>query len=195
MRLDELKRRTREQMPAKRWQHTLGVVETAVRLAAKYGADPQKAELAAVLHDYCKYWPIDRQIEILRSNPDMPQDLLDYDPQLLHSHVGAWVAREELGVDDEEVLDAIRWHTSGRVGMTTLDKVICLADYIEPGRDFPGVAEIRRLAASSLERALVAGFDSTIQFLIQRGKKIYPLTVMSRNGLIAETEGFNGSIG
>ncbi|GAB2703954.1 bis(5'-nucleosyl)-tetraphosphatase (symmetrical) YqeK [Paenibacillus thermoaerophilus] len=189
MHLNELIERTRSQMPAKRWQHTLGVVETSVKLAEQFGADPRKAEIAAVLHDYCKFWPVDKQLRILRDNPELPQDLPEYDNALLHSHVGAWIARHELGIDDEEVLDAIRWHTSGRVGMTALDKVVCLADYIEPNRDFPGVEKMRELARHSMERALIAGFDSTISFLLQKGKKIYPLTVMSRNALIGELEG------
>jgi len=70
--------------------------------------------------------------------------------------------------------------------MTLLDKIVCLADYIEPGRDFPGVENIRELARSSLEKALIAGFDSTISFLLQQGKTIFPLTVVARNGLIRE---------
>jgi predicted HD superfamily hydrolase involved in NAD metabolism len=176
----------RQQMPEKRWQHTLGVMETAVRLAKQYGADPQKADLAAILHDYCKFWPVEKQAEVIRSNPSLPQDLLDYDKELWHAHAGAFIARTDFGVADEEVLDAIRYHTSGRENMTLLDKVVCLADYIEPGRDFPGVHNIREIAEHSLEKALIAGFDSTISFLLEKGKRIYPLTVMARNSLLNE---------
>jgi len=178
----------RAQMPERRWTHTLGVMESAVQLAHRYGADPVKAELAALLHDVAKYWPIEKQRQIVIEHQLEP-DMLNYDPQLLHSHVGAHIAQERFAINDQEVLDAIRYHTSGREQMSLLDKVLCLADYIEPGRDYPQVEKIRQLAESSLEEALVAGFDSTIQFLISRGKKVYPLTVQARNGLIDEIRG------
>jgi predicted HD superfamily hydrolase involved in NAD metabolism len=185
MNREHLMERTRQQMPSKRWEHTQGVMETAVRLAAKYGADPDKADLAALLHDYCKYWPVEEQIRAYREF-GLPEDALEYDPQLLHGPLAAEVVRRELGVADTEVLDAIRWHTSGRERMTLLDKIVCLADYIEPGRDFPGVHNIREIAEYSLEKALIAGFDSTIRFLIEKGKKVYPLTLLARNALIDE---------
>jgi len=182
---EQLIETVRTQMPEKRWQHTLGVMETAVVLARRFGADPLKADLAAIVHDYCKYWPIKEQERIVREN-GLPQDLLDYGPELLHSHAGAFIAKTQLGIDDEEVLDAIRYHTSGRERMTLLDKVVCLADYIEPGRDFPAVHNIRQIAEHSLERALAASFDSTLAFLLDKGKLIYPLTILSRNGLLCE---------
>ena len=185
MNLEALREATRAQMPEKRWKHTLGVVDTAVRLARKYGGDEAKAELAALLHDYAKAWPVERQAQVIRER-HLPLELLEYDKELWHAHAGAWTVREEHGVDDEEVLDAIRYHTSGRERMTLTDKIVCLADYIEPGRDFPGVERIRKLAERDLEAALVAGFDSTLAHLIEKGKRIFPLTVMARNGLIDE---------
>lgn len=185
MKLEELIERTQEQMPTRRWEHTQGVRQSAVKLAGRFGADPERADLAALLHDYCKYWPVDKQIAAYKSY-GLPQDVLDYDPQLLHGPLAAEIARAELGVADREVLDAIRYHTSGRVSMTLMDKIVCLADYIEPGRDFPQVSRMRELAEKQLEEALLAGFDSTIQFLLSKGKKIYPQTLYARNGLIDE---------
>jgi predicted HD superfamily hydrolase involved in NAD metabolism len=177
--------KVKEQMPAKRWNHTLGVMETAEKLALRYGADVNKAVIAATLHDMCKHWPIDLQEEAIRESGEW-LDVLEYDKQLWHAHAGAYVAARDCGVTDEEVLESIRFHTSGREQMTLLDKVVCLADYIEPGRDFPGVVEMRQLAEKSLEEALVAGFDGTIKFLIERGQIIYPLTVLTRNDLIRD---------
>jgi len=193
MNREPLKESVRSQMPAARWQHTLGVVETSIRLAARYGADPDKAELAAILHDCCKSWPVDRQAAVIREHA-LSEDVLQYDKELWHAIAGAWVAEKEYGVNDPEVLDAIRYHTTGRAGMTLLEKVVCLADYIEPGRDFPAVNNIRELAEHSLEKALVAGFDSTIHFLLDRGKKIYPLTVLTRNALLFELESAGGTM-
>ncbi|OGX68474.1 MAG: phosphohydrolase [Paenibacillus sp. RIFOXYA1_FULL_44_5] len=186
MDLKQLMQKTKEQMPEKRWKHTQGVMDSAVILAERFGADTEQAIIAAVLHDYCKYWPIEQQKEMIREMEEFA-DLLNYDPQLLHGPAAAYVAKQELGIADPLILDAIRYHTSGRAEMTLLDKIICLADYIEPGRDFPGVYKIREIAEYSLERALIAGLDSTIQFLLEKGKKIYPLTIISRNELIEET--------
>jgi predicted HD superfamily hydrolase involved in NAD metabolism len=179
---------TRAQMPSKRWDHTLGVISSAVELAKRFGGDAEKAELAALLHDYCKYWPIEEQRREY-AEEGLDPDLFRYDPQLLHGPLAAEVVRKRYGIGDSEVLDAIRYHTSGRERMTLLDKIVCLADYIEPGRDFPAVHIIREIAEHSLERALVAGFDSTIRFLVEKGKKVYPLTVVARNALIDEIGG------
>lgn len=180
--------RVRSQMPAKRWEHTLGVMETAVRLSRKYGADEDKADRAALLHDYCKYWPVERQRQAVEEQ-EVLRDVLDYDKPLWHAPAAAAVAVKDFAVQDREVLDAIRYHTTGRPGMTLLDKIICLADYIEPGRDFPGVDAIRHLADQSLERALLAGFDSTISHLLAQGVRIYPLMIEARNYLIDELKG------
>jgi predicted HD superfamily hydrolase involved in NAD metabolism len=185
MNLEEMMAVVREQMPNKRWQHTLGVMSESVRLAKRYGGDPDKAELAALLHDMCKAWPIEEQRRVIEENR-LDTDVLDHEKELWHAHAGAQEAKLRFGIDDEEVLDAIRYHTSGRVGMTLLDKIVCLADYIEPGRDFPEVNKIRKLAEHSLEEALVAGYNSTIALLLDRGKNIYPLTVAARNGLLDE---------
>ena len=171
------------QMPDKRWQHTLGVMETSVKLARHYGADPVQAETAAILHDVAKYWPVERMKDIIEQNGLSPE-LLKYDKQLWHAEVGAFVAEQEYEITDPEILGAIRYHTSGREGMSLLEKVVCLADYIEPGRDFPGVDEIRRLSMVSLEEGLIAGFDSTISLLLQKRRIVFPLTVLARNDLV-----------
>ncbi|AIQ40061.1 bis(5'-nucleosyl)-tetraphosphatase (symmetrical) YqeK [Paenibacillus sp. FSL R5-0912] len=172
-----------DQMPDKRWKHTLGVMESSVKLAQRYGADPERAETAAILHDVAKYWPVERMREIIEQN-GLSTELLKYDKQLWHAEVGAFAAEHDYGITDTEVLNAIRYHTSGRENMSLLDKIVCLADYIEPGRDFPGVDEIRRLAKVSLEEGLIAGLDSTISLLLEKRRIVFPLTVLARNDLV-----------
>ncbi|GAB6929518.1 bis(5'-nucleosyl)-tetraphosphatase (symmetrical) YqeK [Paenibacillus sp. JCM 10914] len=184
---EELMNAVSAQMPGKRWEHTLGVMETAVILAERFGADPVKADLASILHDVAKYWPIEKLRQALIDS-GANQELLRHDKQLWHAEVGALVAEQDYGITDLEVLNAIRYHTSGRVEMSLLDKVVCLADYIEPGRDFPDVNNIRDLANHSLEEALIAGLDTTISFLLSRRQIIYPLTVLARNDLIKQME-------
>lgn len=180
---NEMMAAVKAEMPERRWQHTLGVMETSIVLANRFGGDPERAERAAILHDVAKYWATSRMETIIKEQ-QLPQELLAYDKELWHAPVGAFVAERDFGVTDPEILDAIRYHTSGREGMTLMDRIVCLADYMEPGRDFPAVAHIRALAEHSLEKALVAGFDSTIGYLLQQGRRIFPLTVAARNDLI-----------
>ncbi|BAU27147.1 putative HD superfamily hydrolase involved in NAD metabolism [Aneurinibacillus soli] len=184
MNREQLLAAVKEQVTKHRYEHILGVVETAKKLSKRYGADKKKAELAAILHDYCKFWPEEKMKRIIEETPHIPSDLLEYDKELWHAHVGAEVARRELGIEDEDVLDAIRYHTSGRENMTLLERVVCLADYIEPTRQFPGVDELRKLAKEDLDRALAQALGGTITFLVKREKRIYPLTVLARNSLV-----------
>lgn len=182
--------RVKRGMPAKRWQHTEGVMAQSIVLAKRFGADPVKAELAAILHDAAKYWPVEQQKALL-TREQIGLEELACDNALMHAVIGMWLAEHEYGIVDREILDAIRYHTSGREHMTLLDKVVCLADYIEPGRDFPGVEDMRTLAKQDLNKALIAGFDSTIGFLLEKNKRIFPLTVHARNGLLMELEQTN----
>jgi predicted HD superfamily hydrolase involved in NAD metabolism len=177
----------KEQLTEHRFLHTIGVMETAIKLAEKYGADEKKAELAAIFHDYAKFRPKDEMKEIIISN-GMPVELLDYNSELWHAPVGAYLAEKEAGITDCEVLDAIRYHTSGRTGMTLLEKVIYLADYIEPGRHFPGVEEVRELAESSLDKALIKSVQNTIMFLVKKGQPVFPATFHTYNDLLMKTE-------
>ncbi|MBT2656743.1 bis(5'-nucleosyl)-tetraphosphatase (symmetrical) YqeK [Bacillus sp. ISL-18] len=176
------------QLTEHRYQHTLGVMETAISLAEKYGADVKKAEIAAIFHDYAKFRPKDEMKEIIMSQ-GLPQDLLLYNTELWHAPVGAYLVGKEAGVSDNEVLDAIRYHTSGRPNMTLLEKVIYLADYIEPGRHFPGVEEVREIAKENLEKALVKAIQNTILFLMKKNQTIYPETFYTYNDLISKTGG------
>ncbi|MEH7547763.1 bis(5'-nucleosyl)-tetraphosphatase (symmetrical) YqeK [Neobacillus vireti] len=175
------------QLTEHRYQHTLGVMETAISLAEKYGADVKKAEIAAIFHDYAKFRPKDEMKEIIMSQ-GLPQDLLVYNTELWHAPVGAYLVEKEAGVSDNEVLDAIRYHTSGRPNMTLLEKVIYLADYIEPGRHFPGVEEVREIANENLEKALIKAIQNTILFLMKKNQTIYPETFYTYNDLIQKLE-------
>ncbi|AIM15678.1 bis(5'-nucleosyl)-tetraphosphatase (symmetrical) YqeK [Neobacillus sedimentimangrovi] len=175
------------QLTEHRYQHTLGVMETAISLARLYGADEKKAELAAIFHDYAKFRPKEEMREIIKSH-SFPQDLLEYNAELWHAPVGAYLVEKEAGITDKEVLDAIRYHTSGRPGMTLLEKIIYLADYIEPGRQFPGVDEVRELAKESLDRALIKSVQNTINFLMKKNQRVYPETFHMYNDLIKKQE-------
>jgi predicted HD superfamily hydrolase involved in NAD metabolism len=173
----------KEQLTEHRYQHTLGVMETAISLANQYGADVKKAELAAIFHDYAKFRPKEEMKEIIVSQ-GFPTDLLDYNSELWHAPVGAYLVEKEAGITDSDVLDAIRFHTSGRPSMTLLEKIIYLADYIEPGRHFPGVDEVRDMAKENLDRALLKAVQNTIFFLMKKNQTVYPDSFYTYNDLV-----------
>ncbi|EKN64388.1 metal dependent phosphohydrolase [Neobacillus bataviensis LMG 21833] len=177
----------KKQLTEHRYQHTLGVMETAITLAAQYGVDEKKAEEAAIFHDYAKFRPKDEMRGIIVSQ-GFPEDLLAYNSELWHAPVGAYLVEKEAGITDQEVLDAIRYHTSGRPGMTLLEKVIYLADYIEPGRHFPGVDEVREMAKVSLDQALIKAVQNTILFLMKKNQPVYPETFYTYNYLVTKLE-------
>jgi predicted HD superfamily hydrolase involved in NAD metabolism len=173
----------KKQITEHRYQHTLGVMETAIKLAKKYGADEQKAELAAIFHDYAKFRDKDEMKSIIQDQ-GMDQELLVYNSELWHAPVGAYLVQTEVEISDSDVLDAIRYHTSGRPNMTILEKIIYLADYIEPGRHFPGVEEVREIAKKDLDQALIQALTNTIGFLMKKNQRIFPLTFHTYNDLV-----------
>lgn len=180
MDIHQLKALTEKDLPPARYEHTLRVEEIAVNLAEKLGIDKEKTSIAAILHDFCKFWPK----ETLKSwihDRQLPLDLLEFHSELWHGPVGAEVAAIRFGITDQEILQAIRYHTTGRPEMSMLEKVIFLADIIEPGRQFPGVEELRKIAKHDLDRAVLESLDQTIRFLLKKRQKIYPLTFLARN--------------
>jgi predicted HD superfamily hydrolase involved in NAD metabolism len=177
----------KNQLTEHRYIHTLGVLETSLLLARRYGADLKKAELAAIFHDYAKFRPKDEMKKIVIEEK-LPLDLLQYGNELLHAPVGSVLVKKEAGISDSEVLRAIYYHTTGNKKMTTLEKVIFLADYMEPNRRFPGVEEVREAAEYSLEEACLIAVKNTIRFLMDQRQKIYPLTLETYNGLMDEVK-------
>jgi predicted HD superfamily hydrolase involved in NAD metabolism len=182
MKREEALEVVKKQLTAHRYQHTVGVMETAIILAQQYRADEKKAELAAIFHDYAKFRDKEEMYSIIVEQ-QMNKELLEYNTELWHAPVGAYLVQKEAGVTDLEVLDAIRYHTSGRPNMTLLEKIIYLADYIEPGRHFPGVEEVREIAKKDLDRALIQAIQNTIIFLMKKNQRIFPLTFHTYNDL------------
>lgn len=179
-----LMQKVQMQMSEKRFKHVLGVEETAVALAKKYGASKEKASIAALTHDYAKERPDDEfQLVIRRDGFDL--ELLNWNNAIWHGIVGADFVQRELGIDDEEILNAIRLHTTGGAVMSLLDKIIYVADYIEPGRDFPGVKEARELALVDLDEAVAYETKHTLAHLIETEKPIYPKTIETYNRWVA----------
>ncbi len=160
-----------------RFAHSLSVAYTAKRLARLHGIDSLRAEQAGLLHDCAKCLPIKemRRIAVEHSLTDDPTVLES--GALLHSLVGAWVARNEYGMADPEVLSAIAYHNTGFPGMSRLDMCVCLADSIEPAREsYPLLENVRILSELSLERALLMSLEGTADYVRSRGKYLHPRT-------------------
>ncbi|MCK4028647.1 bis(5'-nucleosyl)-tetraphosphatase (symmetrical) YqeK [Streptococcus iners] len=171
-------------MKPARFQHVLGVEQAALALADRYGCDPKKASLAALLHDYAK--EVEDQVFLdLIAKYDLDKDLLNWDNNIWHGVVGAYKIAEDFGLEDEEIFQAIQRHTVGAGQMTLLDKVLYVADYIEPNRDFPGVDEARRIAKESLDKAVAYETAQTISYLAKKGIPIYPQTLETYNGYVS----------
>ena len=172
-------------MPEKRYIHTIGVMETAISLAKSYGEDPKKAETAAILHDIAKYADVEWMKGIVTEQQLDPR-LLDWNAEILHGPVGAWIAKTEFKIDDEEILNSIRFHTTGRANMTNFEKIIYVADMIEPNRKFDGVEQLRTLSKTNLDEAFRACVMHTLSFLIASEQAIYPVSIECYNSLTRE---------
>ncbi|QSO49924.1 bis(5'-nucleosyl)-tetraphosphatase (symmetrical) YqeK [Alicyclobacillus mengziensis] len=173
--------RVKEALSPARFMHTQGVVDTAANLAGRYGADVRWTRLGAWVHDIAREWPY-QQLEQYAEQIEIPSGFALI-PNLLHGPIAASIFRDWFGPDHADVENAIRYHTTGRPGMSKMEMILCLADAIEPSRKYPGVERIRELAERDLGEALAESLDSTIRYLLDRHEPIFPLTVMARNEL------------
>ena len=156
----------------KRVPHIRGTEEEAMRLAKHWGADVTIAQRAAILHDCTKYLELEPHLELCRKYGVELDELEQRAVKLLHSKTGACIAKYIFGEPDE-VYDAIFWHTTGKADMTLMEKILYMADYIEPNRDFEGVEEMRRLAYTDLDKAMLTGIEMTIEDMRERGNPIH----------------------
>ena len=179
-------------MRAKRIAHVQGAEEEAVRLARRWGADPVKAARAAILHDCTKYLEREEQLQLCEKYGIVLDELERQAVKLLHSKTGAWIARDVFGADDE-VFEAIYWHTTGKADMSLLDKILYMADYMEPNRDFPGVERLRTLAYEDLDAAVIAGCETSIQEMEDRGLEVHRNTLAARDFLLKNGKGTGNS--
>lgn len=164
-------------LTTKRFQHTLRVEETAIHLATIFHGDPRKVSIAALLHDYAKNYSDDEKIALCHKLNITLTQHESTNLDLVHSKLGAEIAIKKYHIEDHDVIHAIMFHTTGRPHMTLTEKIIYLADYIEPGRkSFPELIEVRNLAERNLDEAIIKKLILTIQFLIDKGQYIDPIT-------------------
>ncbi|MCI5625980.1 MAG: nicotinate (nicotinamide) nucleotide adenylyltransferase [Clostridiales bacterium] len=182
--LPELRACSYYMMKQKRVPHVMGVEEEAVKLARYWGADEILARRAGILHDCTKYWTLEENKALCAKYGVELDELENKAVKLLHSKTGACMAKYVFG-EPEEVYQAIFWHTTAKADMTLLDKILYMADYIEPNRDFDGVERLRALSYQDLDKALLLGVESTIQEMEERGLPIHSNTLQARDWLRA----------
>lgn len=177
--------KVKERLPANRFTHVLGVVDTAIELAKEFNVSESKAEIAAILHDVAKFSDRDWMKSIIVSEKMDPL-LLEYHAELWHAPVGAYLATTEFGVEDEDVLNAIRYHTTGREAMSDLEKVVYIADLIEPNRKFSGVEELRQLKDRGLDVMMEASVKHSIEFLVSKNQPVFPDSLKCYNYFVQQ---------
>lgn len=174
---EEIQSKIRKTLSEKRYEHSLGVSFTAFCLALRYGEDPEKARLAGILHDCAKQIDDNKMLEICQKNNLSISNVEENNLFLLHGKAGSVIARKKYKVEDEDILNSITFHTTGRPNMSLLEKIIYIADYIEPGRNqAPDLEELRKLAFEDIDKCLIKILESTLNYIDKKGSALDPLT-------------------
>lgn len=176
----EIVAKEKSNMTEDRFEHCIGVSKTAQRLAELNHYDEDKAALAGFIHDYAKQVSVEEYRKVIKTK-GFDQDLLNWNRSIWHGIVGTYFIQRDLKITDSEILTAVRRHTTADVEMTTLDKIVFMADYIEPGRSFPGVEEARKITYANLDKGVGYQLAHTLEFLIEKRDKIYPRTLDAYN--------------
>ncbi|HSQ89253.1 bis(5'-nucleosyl)-tetraphosphatase (symmetrical) YqeK [Romboutsia sp.] len=187
MNLENINNRVKEMLPERRFKHSLNVANCAMKLSEIYNYSKEKAYLAGIVHDCAKYLS-NEEVEYYVNKYKIELDELEKgNLALSHSVIGSYIAKYELNIDDEDIINAVKYHTTGKQNMNLLEKIIYIADLIEEDRDFPSVNLLRELTYSgNLDEALLTSFNNTIKFVIHNGQLIHPRTVEARNYLMQE---------
>ena len=179
-----MKEKLKSMLNEKRYIHSVGVSETAVKMAVRYGADTEKARIAGLLHDCAKNLTYEQSLKKCRELGVELTDVEKANYALIHAPLGAKMAETEFGITDREILHAITAHTVAGENMSVLDKIIYLADMIEPSRDFDGVEIHRKYAFEDLDKAFLYALNESIIHNVQKGVLLHPDTVTARNNIL-----------
>ena len=177
----------KERLDEYRFIHSLNVAKSAVLLAEKYGADKDKAYIAGLLHDVTKNDSQEKQLQLINENCIILTNTEQNNPKLWHAISGMCFLKAKLGIDDEEILGAVRYHTTGKAGMTLLEKVIYIADYISEEREYPDVDVMRELSGESLEKASLYALKFSLRSLSKKEKPIHEDSVAYYNELVIQS--------
>ncbi len=173
----EIRKRIKKMLDKDRYRHTLGVAYTAAGLAMRYRLDPQRLITAGLLHDCAKNIPNDEKYALCKKYGIKLNEVEKRAPYLLHAKLGAYIAEKDFGIKDKEILDAVRYHTTGRPDMTLTEKIIFVADYIEPDRsEAPNLTDIREMAFNDIDDAVRKILSDTLNYLSKGSRAVDPAT-------------------
>lgn len=181
MTIDEMRDKLQLALTEKRFNHSLGVMQTAVGLARHYGADVTKTAVAALLHDCAKNYSKSEMFDLCDRYGVELDEISRSSTGLIHGFLGAVIAEKYYGVSDPEIYDAIYYHTIGKPDMSLITKIVYIADGIEPNRNYDGVDRIREVVYEDIDRALLLQIDSTLRSVISKGGLIHSNTIDTRN--------------
>lgn len=190
--MKKIKKYLKKHLTKERYQHTVGVAHTAVAMGMRYNPDTsnaefiKRAETAGLLHDCAKCMDNDKKIKICEKNNIPCSDFEISHPYLLHGKVGAYIAQNKFDILDEDILQAITWHTTGRPEMSLLEKIIFIADYIEPSRNpIPELDVIRQLAFVDIDKAMEKILSNTLKFLEKKGNPMDKMTQITYDSYVS----------
>lgn len=185
--MDSIKKYLESSISGKRFVHSVGVGESAAKLAGIHGCDAGRAYLAGLVHDCARELDMVQLLACLEEEGIKADAVTISIKELLHGPAAVHICRTVFGIEDAEVLNAVRFHTTGRENMTLLEKIVYLSDFIEPSRCFEGVEELREIAAQDLDKALLLAFNSSIRYLLSKNGIIHMDTVLSRNFILTQS--------
>ena len=175
--IKEIQKQLKNVLEEKRYNHTIGVMYTAASLAMRYNEDLESTMLAGLLHDCGKFAPVAEQVDLCKKYQIPLSDAELRVPALIHAKLGAYLAEEKYGIHDKRILDAILYHTTGKPNMNLLEKIVYLADYIEPGRKMiPGLTNVRTLAFTNIDEGVCLCSKMTLSYLERAGRAVDPMT-------------------
>jgi predicted HD superfamily hydrolase involved in NAD metabolism len=186
MKVEEMKEKLEKKLSRKRFEHSINVMETAVRFSKNHDLKFEDVVTAGLLHDCGKEYSFLESIAILEDEGIEIDKLEKENTKLIHAKLGVYVAEKEFSVTNKDVLNAIRYHTTGRKGMSLLEKIIYISDYTEPKRSFLRVDEIRAAAKTDINKAMLMALDDTMSFVIERKMKLHYNTIEAREAILAE---------
>lgn len=194
LKASDYKKIIKTKMGEYRYTHSVNVSKEAVRLAKQYGCDEEKAAVAGMLHDITKELPKDEQLQIMLESGIILSDIEKESSKVWHGLSGSLYIKRELGIDDEDILNAVRYHTTGRAGMSLLEKIIFVADFTSDERSYNGVATMRKKAKKSLEEAMLYGLKFTLKDLSKRELTIHPNALACYNEIALQKSQMKGKI-
>ena len=189
MDISQIEKKLQENLKPTRYKHCIGVMETAVKMAKQFGADEKKAKLAGILHDCAKYIPAEQGYELCDKWEISLDEVSKENYAIVHQYLGRKIAKDDYGINDIEVLDAIECHATGKANMSVLEKIIYISDMIEPNRlkkPYDGLNKLIELANADLDEALLFGLELSCRHIFDMKKQLHSDTVKARNSVLFE---------